>query len=385
MIVVIADDLTGAAEIGAVGLRYGLTAEVQTEFNPVSDADLIVIDTDTRSSAASEAAAMVECVVGQVLHSCPELLFKKVDSVLRGPVLSELAAIRRVTGSPRLLLVPANPSLGRVVRDGHYYVADVPIHLTDFAYDPEYPARSSDVIEMLRQDASVQVAVQSLQGPIPNAEIVVGEAESERDLADWALRVDSTTIPAGASGFFGSILESMGLRAVEPSMPDAPAAAETTLFVCGSASESSQSRISRAEARGVAVARMPRALFDLHADPRGFIGRWSEVAKRALVTKGEAVLTIGHKRSQAPGLPKVMSDYMSQAVRAILSDVHVDRLCIEGGSTASTLVRQMRWNRLTVCDERTPGVVEMLIAGETSPTIITKPGSYAWDGLISDE
>ena len=125
MIVVIADDLTGAAEIGAVGLRYGLTAEVQTEFAPESNADLIVIDTDTRSMPGSEAAAEVERVVGQVLQHSPELLFKKVDSVLRGPVLAELTALLRATGVPRLLLVPANPSLGRVIRDRNYYVDDV--------------------------------------------------------------------------------------------------------------------------------------------------------------------------------------------------------------------------------------------------------------------
>jgi len=39
MIAVIADDFTGAAEIGGVGLRYGLQVLIETEVNDVSDVD----------------------------------------------------------------------------------------------------------------------------------------------------------------------------------------------------------------------------------------------------------------------------------------------------------------------------------------------------------
>lgn len=49
MIVVVADDLAGAAEMGGMALRHGLTAEIQSEFDAEADVDLIVFDTDTRS------------------------------------------------------------------------------------------------------------------------------------------------------------------------------------------------------------------------------------------------------------------------------------------------------------------------------------------------
>ena len=55
MIAVIADDFTGAAESAAVSLRFGLNAELQTALNPDSKADLIVIDTDTRSRTPKDA------------------------------------------------------------------------------------------------------------------------------------------------------------------------------------------------------------------------------------------------------------------------------------------------------------------------------------------
>lgn len=49
MIVVVADDFTGAVELAGVGLRYGLKAEVQTVVSPNTKAELAVIDADTRS------------------------------------------------------------------------------------------------------------------------------------------------------------------------------------------------------------------------------------------------------------------------------------------------------------------------------------------------
>ena len=41
MIGVIADDLTGAAELGAVGLRHGLSAEVVLSGEPTPGIDLV--------------------------------------------------------------------------------------------------------------------------------------------------------------------------------------------------------------------------------------------------------------------------------------------------------------------------------------------------------
>ena len=93
MIVVIADDFTGAAELGGVALRYGLTAEVQTEFNVRVDADLIAVDADTRSCTAQEAAKRVASVAGLCQEDTVERVFKKVDSVLRGQVIAELTAL----------------------------------------------------------------------------------------------------------------------------------------------------------------------------------------------------------------------------------------------------------------------------------------------------
>ncbi len=55
MIGVVADDLTGAAELGAVGLRHGLQAEIVVEGKPSGEANLVCIDTNSRSCDPREA------------------------------------------------------------------------------------------------------------------------------------------------------------------------------------------------------------------------------------------------------------------------------------------------------------------------------------------
>ena len=57
MIAVIADDLSGAAELANAAVQAGLSAEVQMRFHAASDADVVCVDTETRSLSHEAAAA----------------------------------------------------------------------------------------------------------------------------------------------------------------------------------------------------------------------------------------------------------------------------------------------------------------------------------------
>ena len=95
MIGVIADDLTGAAEIAGIGWRHGLSAEVILDGRPKCGADLVCIDTDSRSCSSREAAKRVASAVASLRKAGAKWIYKKVDSVLRGHVIAELEAAMR--------------------------------------------------------------------------------------------------------------------------------------------------------------------------------------------------------------------------------------------------------------------------------------------------
>src|SRR5262245_30118073 len=132
MIGVVADDLSGAAEIGAVGLRHGLRAEIVVAGQPGGQADLVCIDTDSRSCNSDEAGQRAAAAVRRLIESGAQQIYKKVDSVLRGRVLAELEAMLKELQLKSALLVPANPSLGRVIKEGRYFIRGKLIHKTEF-------------------------------------------------------------------------------------------------------------------------------------------------------------------------------------------------------------------------------------------------------------
>ena len=111
-IAVIADDLTGAADTGAALVRAGHRTAVAFRGERV-DADAVVIDTDSRGLPAAEAAARVRAVA----LGGAEIVMKKVDSTLRGPLAAEVdggTGRERAHASDRRTRVPRHrPHDGR--------------------------------------------------------------------------------------------------------------------------------------------------------------------------------------------------------------------------------------------------------------------------------
>src|ERR1035437_26642 len=177
MIVVIADDFTGAAELAGIGLRYNLRVEMNTLVNLQSKADLLVIATDTRSMKRQEALLEMEMVTKEVARLNPTLIFKKVDSVLRGYVTEELLVHIHTLNHTRALVVPANPTLGRTIINGQYFLNQEPLHLSDFSNDPEFPIKTSTVVELLG-DKGIPVYSQTYNEPLEHEGIIIGDAAS---------------------------------------------------------------------------------------------------------------------------------------------------------------------------------------------------------------
>jgi len=379
LIAVIADDFTGAAELGGVALRYGLTTEVQAEFNAHADADLISVDADTRSCTAEEAARRIVSVAELCRKGAVERVFKKVDSVLRGQVIAELTALLETWDKHRALLVPANPALGRVIAGGHYFVNGQPLQETDFATDPEYPATTSDVLAILGSAGPWPVHVLRPGEAMPDRGILAGEATSDADLATWARRLDDNTIPAGAAEFFAAFLRATGFQPVERASSAVESAKYArALFVCGSTSSYSRSFCQRCEARGIPVLRMPPGLFGINSRSPKLIREWADATMRALEAHSRVIVAIDQPLRRDLGLPQIVNSHLGELVERVINRRPVDHLLVEGGTTAASLVRRFGWKRLRVRRELAPGVVSMQVEGMSGPLLTMKPGSYAW-------
>ncbi|MDB6020402.1 MAG: hypothetical protein JWQ04_259 [Pedosphaera sp.] len=378
MIGVIADDLSGAAELGAVGLRHGLRSEIFLGGEISGRADLVCLDTNSRSLGAEEAGERAQSAAKLLNDAGARWIYKKVDSVLRGNVAVELEALMRTLGVPQTLLVPANPSLGRVIRAGRYFVRGQPVNETEFARDPEYPRLSSSVRELLGTQCALPIYICKSDAALPASGIIVGEAQTADDLRSWAARVKPGMLVAGAAEFFGTLLAAGNLAPVleAPSPPEATGRPE--LFVCGSTSESSRKFIQSARQNGTPVFSLPKNL----AQGASFSPMAVEALARAvadtLQKQPRVILCIDLPLIQDANIARHLTKHLvSVAARAIRSSM-IGHIYAEGGATAAALVREMGWQRLTVTREMALGVATVAVENEKSLRFTLKPGTYGW-------
>ncbi len=398
MICVIADDLTGAAELGAVGLRHGLRTEVImlgpnfTKTKTASHADdalllglgstdLLCFDTDSRTCEPTEAGRRAAVAARLAMRMKPALIYKKTDSVLRGPVAAEIKAIMAALGKKRAVLVPANPTRGRVITGGKYYVSGKPIHLTEFASDPLHPRKSSDVRDLIKPRRALPMHVCRPGKALPQAGLIIGEAGTLSDLHVWTGALTTATLPAGGADFFSAILSASGYKLRAKSRTGRATGAK--LFVCGTYSESARSFIAKARHLGLPILSLLN-----EGKPRL---RLAPDKLEALATKAvqelrahcQVILCIGEPMLRSRGAPKRLLAHLTTTAARVLERLRVGHICIEGGATAAALLGKLGWEHLIVVAEVAPGVVTLRPRDAHGCLVTIKPGTYSWpDGFL---
>lgn len=133
---VVADDLTGATDTAHAFAKRGYETTVQVDPDSTSpDSTVLAVNTDSRYADPGTAAERVRRVVRDA--GAP-VVYKKVDSTLRGNVASETEAA--MEGFDRGLFAPAAPAVGRLTACGHHLVDGRLLTDTEYADDPNAPA-----------------------------------------------------------------------------------------------------------------------------------------------------------------------------------------------------------------------------------------------------
>jgi uncharacterized protein YgbK (DUF1537 family) len=163
-VLVVADDLTGSNATGALFARRGLrtvtVSDVCHAGRHAADADVIVVNTQTRKATPERARTAVAVAVDSVPGA--RLVVKRVDTTLRGNIGAEveaaLLAIRRRTPEARALLVPAFPAAGRTTVGGIHLVDGVPVADSEVGLDPFNPVTASRVATLLGEQTRLRPA-----------------------------------------------------------------------------------------------------------------------------------------------------------------------------------------------------------------------------------
>lgn len=320
-VLAIADDLTGALEVGAKFAGQGIPSLVTLQ--PVGNISypVAVIDTESRHLPPNEAAAAVARAVS---GTTAQLLYKKTDSTLRGNISAELRALLALRPHSRIVYVPAYPALGRTVRNGSLYVDGVPVHESAFARDALNPIR--------------ECSIASLLGDLP-CTVCDGECDADvgRAVAE-ALGSPGFTILAGPA----SVAEALGemLDVARQPVRRFPRVARC-LIVNGSRHEASALQIEHAESCGFESWRVLRIQIESAA-----------IAGSAVVSYLESPEGAG-----------------------------IDALMVFGGDTAFGILKALGCPPLEPVGEVVTGVPVSRVVGRNL-TLITKAGGFCGESLI---
>lgn len=351
MIAVIADDFTGAAELAGIALRYGLSVELFADSITECGADVLVVSTDSRSLTKDRALVVTVQTVKQVLQLKPDWIYKKTDSVLRGYVVDELKMQLQLMGMEKAFLLPANPSLGRTITNGEYFIAGKRINETAFKDDPEFPVSSSFVTAILKNE----VVLVNQRSAMPAKGIVVGEAGTVAAVKAWAGCLDNNWLFAGAGDFFTALLERTYQQVASPEVK----MLSPHLYVCGTAFDERKKIIQQLNRQQQCVAYLPNELNEA----------WLQEAGNRIKVNNKLVIAIDESKLPATVLRKKMA----KAVKEIIEQNGVQEIFIEGGSTAAAVLQQLQLTQLKLVNELSRGVVRMKAHGLY---ITVKPGSY---------
>ncbi len=356
--IVIADDITGAAEIAGIAFSKGQEVHLLCSSSVSSDAVAMngttVIATDTRSMSEAEAIAETHRITS-AFGPQSSAFFKKTDSALRGHVVAELTALMEATGYQKTVYLPANPSKGRIIHGGVYYINGKPIHETDFSFDPEFPAKTSELRERF-----------------PDAEakgIIMPDAENEADIRNIIAQYnDGHTLFAGAADLFSALLKNQESRSHDfrHATIKGGSSLDSTLILCGSTQ-------SKPLDLGLPIAPMPRNIYDGNDD----INLWDTSVYEELHS---LILTMPFTHRTGKEAAVYLRTIMARKAKELIALHTPTHLIIEGGATAWATLQALDWTQFRIERQIAPGVVQM---SATNGTLVTlKPGSYPWGNLF---
>jgi len=386
-VTIIADDLSGACDAGALFAGRGPVGVFVAPELPDARWLAAAVDTESRALPPATAAERVRRAVdGLQARLGGGRIFKKLDSTVRGPVAAEIWALMGASGATTALVCPAFPAQGRTVRDGVLSVFGQPAHESPAGRDPDYPGPTSDLVEILSSPSGRPVSLlplpvsllplKEVRGPIEELAralvmrtgLVVADAEVDQDLD--ALARAAMDLPgvllAGSAGLAGAAARAWGFAAPAPPTP-APGG---WLIVAGSRHPATRAQVDALEASGLAGARLDSA-------------REPDLAKvvAALRAGKPAFLSIN---TGLEGAAQDIAARLAGAAKRVLAEVSPALLVLTGGDTARAVMRALAARRLELTGAPSSGLAlgRLVVDSTLMIPILTKAGGFGTPDLF---
>lgn len=383
-ILILADDLTGAADSAARCRAAGLPATIcLTPPQQPLPAGVVAFTSDSRHLPPDEAAQRVRDAAAP-LAGVDALWYKKIDSTLRGNIGAELDALLDVLDAPAALVCPAFPAQGRGLVNGHLVAPGGPpvgIHLPSllreqsrcpvFSFSLE-DVRSGELSEKFqRRDAEMK----RRRGTEEPRRLLVVDASTDADLA--AIADAAGSIPGlllcGSAGLIGEVAKRSVPGEDVPGFGKPGTSEAGALVVVGSGSPMAHRQIEHLLAARPDTARL--LLTD--DDPP--------------VPSVDTSLLLLHQPPPPSGTvldgpeARHRAQHLAERAGALIARRRPSLLLLVGGDTAVAVLSRLGVARLSVRAELLPGMPLCAADVDDAPlSVVMKPGSFGQEDALDD-
>ena len=405
---IIADDLTGANDSAVQFAKFGLKTIVLVEFPDLPDdvfsADVVAVDTQSRSASSERASERVRQAVRILKKVGVARVYKKIDSTLRGNIGVELNAIMDELGVKTCVFSPAFPTNGRIVIGGYLLVNGMPLEGTKISDGKR--AQGSHIPTILETQTKLKVehiplskvthGIDFLRNELDilerkGAQIIVIDATTHQDLrviaqaAEWS---NMAHLMSGSAGLAETLAETLRL----PSLP--------ALVIAGSSSTITTQQVTNSTKQlnaTIVTINSSKVLRD--TDTMDEIHRTVNEATSVLEsgrdtiivsaeTKDSVMLTIQHGVELGMSEGEVrhrVASALGECTKRIVEHARISGLVVTGGDVAIEVLRTQGGVGMRIIDEVLPGIpLSEIVGGKNNGLrVVTKAGAFGKPDAIS--
>jgi uncharacterized protein YgbK (DUF1537 family) len=368
----IADDLTGATDLGVTLAREGLGV---IQVNGVPDAaldipaaDAVVVAMKSRTNPPEEAVAWSLAALAWLKRRGAERIYFKYcstfDSTPRGNIGPVADALLGALGEDFTVATPAYPRNKRTVYLGNLFVGEAPLAESGMRNHPLTPMTDSNLVRVLAAQAKGKVGLVAYDAAEAGADAIAKRCAGLRASGHRYAILDATRdehlvaagvacldmkLATGGAGLGMGLARALASRATRGGKSALPAIDGPAVILSGSCSEATLGQVEAGRER----------FESLRLDPRTLAGGGAESAiewaKSRLGAKPVLLYSSASPEELARGHAEAIEEAFRKIARA-LADAGARRFVVAGGETSGAVVEALGVRALAIGPEIDPGV-----------------------------
>lgn len=412
--IVIADDVTGANDIGIMYAKAGLSALVYSLGNGVGreylPCDTLIIDTDSRFDTGEEAYRKVY----DALQGCPKedavQFIDKQCSVFRGNIGAEFDAMMDALEEDFAVVVLGFPDNGRTTLHHIHYVHGIRLGDSQFKNDPVHPMTCSDLVEILQRQTKrrvgaidyevysggVRAVKDALKKAKENCNYVIMDVRDNADLELLAESLKDQRMICGSSALAEYLAKQETKRAGRSGKAAVVKEKHKVFCMAGSLTPQTISQTAYMRQKGYPVFTLDtRKLID-KALREQELGRLYAEVQKAYKTQDFVMIHSMNKPEEvaetkavaaAAGISNtevsmLVSSALSEVTQRAVREYQIRRIIVCGGDTSASLCAGLNIHGMRVLEEIEAGLPTCESVEEPHYRMVLKSGSFGSESFV---